>query len=209
MRARALCLLAALLISCAQPATPSRESIHAAAQRASQAADVLSQRLTGELAQAMATGGTVEAVSVCKERAPAIASEIRETLGVEIGRTALRVRNPANAPDAWEADVLHRFEQRHAAGEPWTAISEHVSDGARLRWMRPIPMGEMCSACHGDVSTFSDETRQALRVNYPSDQASGFEVGALRGAFTARVLLDDQTRDDADDPSRTNSSQGD
>jgi hypothetical protein len=53
--------------------------------------------------------------------APAIAAEIHNASGVEIGRTALRVRNAANAPDAWEIEMRRRFEERHATGKPWAA----------------------------------------------------------------------------------------
>lgn len=190
MRRSSACLLALALAACAPQPAPSQEALDAAAQRAEAAADLLSERLSGELVAAMSAGGPVPAISVCKERAPAIAAEIRESSGVEIGRTAFKVRNRANAPDAWELEIMRRFEQRHAAGEPWSAIREQRIDGAALRWMRPIPMGEICTACHGGADAISEDTRQALAAAYPSDQATGFEVGALRGAFTARVPLD-------------------
>jgi hypothetical protein len=46
----------------------------------------------------------------------------------------------------------------------------------------------MCTACHGkDIDSGVGEILSAL---YPADRATGFEVGELRGAFTATVLLE-------------------
>lgn len=187
MRAFVGCLLSLALAACTQ--APSQSERDGARTRAEAAADRLAEQLSGELRAAMTAGGTVAAISVCKERAPAIAAEIEAETGVEIGRTALRVRNRANAPDAWELEMLQAFEARHARGEALGAMAAQTLEGDTLRWMRPIPMGEMCSSCHGAPETLGDDTRQALAQSYPDDRATGFEVGDLRGAFTARVPI--------------------
>lgn len=46
--------------------------------------------------------------------APAMAERLSRASGAEVGRTALRVRNPANAPDAHERAVLERFVRQLA-----------------------------------------------------------------------------------------------
>jgi hypothetical protein len=187
MRAFVGCLLGLALAACTQ--APDQAALDTARTRAETAANLLSERLSTELRAAMASGGTVAAISVCKERAPAIAAEIEAETGVEIGRTALSVRNRANAPDAWELAMLRAFEARHARGEALGAMAAQTLERDTLRWMRPIPMGDMCSSCHGQADELSAETRQALAASYPEDRATGFMVGALRGAFTARVPL--------------------
>lgn len=180
-------LLGMALAACAK--APSQSERDHARARAESAAALLSEQLSAELRAAMATGGTVAAIAVCNERAPAIAAEIEADTGVAIGRTALRVRNSANAPDAWELDRLREFEARHARGEPLDTMEAQTIEPNTLRWMRPIPMGEMCQACHGPREALADDTRQALAQSYPDDQATGFAPGDLRGAFTARVPL--------------------
>lgn len=167
-----------------------QDQIEQASQKARGAADLLFQRLSGELASAMANGGPAAAILVCKDRAPAIAAEIQSTSGVDIGRTALRVRNPANAPDEWERATMASFAAQREAGEEWASMSATLLDGMHLRWMRPIPLGSMCASCHGDAAAITAETRRALSDSYPHDQAVGFSTGDLRGAFTARVSLD-------------------
>ena len=181
--------LLATLAGCVTPATPGPQEVAAAIQKSTAAADLLFQRLSVELATALPNGGPAAAVAICKDRAPAIAAEIEAASGVDIERTALRVRSPANAPDDWEMATMRSFIARRDAGEEWAKMSATRIEGRELNWMRPIPLGEMCATCHGDIASFTRETRLALGEAYPDDQAIGFKPGELRGAFTARVHL--------------------
>lgn len=181
----------ALLGGCATPAFDP-DQIALASKKAQQAADLMFQRLSGELASAMANGGPAAAILICKDRAPAIAAEISSMSGVDIERTAMRIRNPANAPDAWERTTMESFVARRKAGEAWTEMSATRVEEGDLRWMRPIPLGAMCASCHGEPAMISPDTRRALLAFYPSDQAVGFGTGELRGAFTARAPLGSQ-----------------
>ena len=144
-------------------------------------------RLKGELQGAIKSGGPVSAISVCKERAPAIAEELSGASGWEVGRTSLKLRNPAlNAPDEWERQVLMQFEERKAAGEDvkTMAYSELVETGAgkRYRFMKAIPTADLCLACHGE--SINPDIAAAIDEAYPEDQARGFKSGDIRGAFS-------------------------
>jgi hypothetical protein len=55
-----------------------------------------------------------------------------------------------------------------------------ASDGS-ARYMQAIVLQPMCAMCHGD--SLAPEVRAAIQENYPDDQATGFAVGELRGAF--------------------------
>lgn len=151
------------------------------------------ERLRGELQAAMQAGGPVGAVEVCQSMAQEIAVYESRRRGWRIGRTSLRVRNPANAPDDWELEVLRLFEARKAAGQDPTMLEYHgeatAPDGSRLfRYMKAIPTAELCTACHGrDVAP---EVRAVILDRYPEDRATGFAVGDLRGAFTIIQPLD-------------------
>ena len=181
--------LLASLAGCMTPATPDPEEVATAIQKSTAAADLLFQRLSVELATALTNGGPAAAVIICRDRAPAIAAEIEAASGVDIERTALRVRSQANAPDDWEMATMRSFMARRDAGEEWAGMYATRIEGRQLNWMRPIPLGGMCATCHGDPASFTQETRLALREAYPDDQATGFKPGELRGAFTARVHL--------------------
>lgn len=156
---------------------------------AREAASALGQSLKAELVAAMRDGGPSAAVQVCNLRAPDIASTVSSVAGGDVGRTALRVRNPDNAPDAWETEQMERFLEEIAAGaDPATleAIGEiDTVNGPMLRWMKPIMMDDVCVACHGtEVAPGLLADIQAL---YPDDTATGFEPGQLRGAFTVTL----------------------
>jgi hypothetical protein len=142
--------------------------------------------LQGELQAAMKAGGPVNAIGVCNTRAAAIATDTSSKEGLKIGRTSLKVRNPANAPDAWELETLQLFEQRKAAGESPANLERTATVGSEFRYMKAIaiPEGAPCLACHGEAIDAAVATR--LRELYPSDKATGYKQGELRGAFTIR-----------------------
>jgi len=147
----------------------------------------LSGTLGQELAQAMEAGGPTKAIEVCNEKAPAIAAEISRKEGWWVARTSLKLRNRANAPDAWEIAVLEEFEVRKAAGEN-PAELEHgeivnVDGKKQFRYMKAIPTAERpCLTCHG--GQIAPAVTAVLDRRYPGDQARGFKAGDIRGAFT-------------------------
>ena len=143
----------------------------------------LSGALMPALQQALAEDGPAHAVQVCRIKAPELATGVSSST-LRIGRTALRVRNPENAPDAWEREVMEDFQKRVEAGEDPTAMEAwRISDDGTGRWMKAIPTAPLCTTCHG--SELEPELARKIRTLYPGDQATGFEVGDLRGAFTA------------------------
>jgi hypothetical protein len=134
----------------------------------------------------MAAGGPVAAIDVCRSRAPAIAARLSSESGATVGRTALRVRNPANAPDGLQRTLLEQFSSELASGKftpPLEAAFEiRRGDQVERRYMRAIPTEPACLTCHG--KTLAPELAAAIARDYPNDQATGFEQGQLRGAFT-------------------------
>ena len=72
--------------------------------------------LKSELIGAMKSGGPVKAMNVCNMKAQDITAEASEKSNWRVARTSLKLRNPANEPDAWELKVLNEFEKKKAAG---------------------------------------------------------------------------------------------
>ena len=142
--------------------------------------------LQKKLKSAMTDGGPTAAIEVCNIAAPEIAQTASAARGWSVGRTSLKLRNPDNAPDAWELAVLRNFEARKAAGEDPGMLdhAEVVSgDGQRtFHYMKAIGTQPVCTVCHG--TSIAPEVVARLDALYPEDQARGFEVGDIRGAFT-------------------------
>lgn len=196
--------LALLAGGCAQmpaPATPADAAVVPApvstvaamppAERARAAGSAFAAALKSALGAKLAEGGTVGAIDFCHDEAPKIAERVSAEYGVRLGRVPVagRQRSPANAPAAWQAEVLAAFERDAAAGTPVSAL-QHVRAGGlpagvALRSMRGIAVEPVCLACHGKA--LAEDTRAALARRYPGDTATGFEAGDLRGALWVEV----------------------
>lgn len=145
------------------------------------------QHLMATVKSAMQSGGPVKAVEACQLLAPEIAVQHSQHPW-KVGRTSLKVRNPANTADAWEKQVLEQFAQRAAAGEPIAELSHAEMVGGEFRMMKAIATGEPCLACHG--KNVEPSLAAVIDVRYPHDQARGFALGELRGAFTVRRTVE-------------------
>lgn len=147
--------------------------------------------LKGELVKGMKQGGPVHTINICNKVAPNLSEAHSQMSGWQVARTSLKPRNPSNAPDAWETQVLDEFEQRQAAGEdPMKLVRSEIveSNGRKVfRMMKAIPTAEVCTKCHG--TDLQAPVVQKLDELYPEDQARGYSVGDLRGAFTLQKTL--------------------
>lgn len=138
------------------------------------------------LKTAMQTQGPVKAVQACNSQAGPIADKISALSAWDIARTSLKVRNNNNTADEWESSVLRQFERRKTAGEDLKTLEyfETVKQGEHLvyRYMKAIPTAGLCLTCHG--GNIGEEISNKVNSLYPNDQAIGFTVGDIRGAFT-------------------------
>lgn len=161
--------------------TPPQEDAKLAQYR--NAVKTLAGTLQGEMKAALAEGGGLKAIEICHDKAADIAAKISKEQGFEVGRTSLKIRSDKNAPDAWEKEQLQKFAERKQAGEDPAKIETGVVtvDG-KFRYMKAIPLQDTCLACHGE--TVPAELAEKIKTLYPNDQATGFKIGDIRGAFT-------------------------
>ena len=144
------------------------------------------QTLTGELQAALQAGGPALALKHCQTRAVPLTDSLGQTGQIQLKRSSLQVRNPANAPDADEKTRLETYAEQLAKGEKLKPILEKDAQG---RWLltKPILMAEPCLKCHGQVGKSLSEAQQALILqHYPQDKATGYEAGQLRGIWALR-----------------------
>ena len=153
-----------------QPADPKAKAIAAK--------DALVEQLSGKLVRAMSTQGPAAAIEVCSNEASKIAKSVGEKHGVKIGRTSLKLRNPANEPPAWVKPLLDA-----SPPEPQLVDLPEGHTGVLL----PIKLQAKCLTCHGPTEQIPDEILSQLAKLYPDDQATGFEVDDLRGWFWVEV----------------------
>lgn len=151
---------------------------------ASAIAQGLAQRLQAELAAEGAAG----AVDFCSRTALTLTdSLLATTKATAVKRTSTRIRNPENLPDEHERVALAWFDSVQAAGGERPASYLQAVGDDELRFYRPLMIAPFCTQCHGTPEQIDPEVQRILAERYPSDQATGYSQGDMRGLI--RVSL--------------------
>ena len=111
---------------------------------------------------------------------------------VELRRTSLLVRNPANAPDAADRAVLDLIKEQREQGEPVAKVlvQKVTRPGAPAEWRvyRPLGVIKQCLACHGSAEALAPGVQDALRIFYPQDHAVDYQEGDWRGLMRVTIV---------------------
>lgn len=161
------------------PATSDAATATATASTRGHAAiAALKDQLRAALSKAL-EGGAPNAVEVCGTAAKAIADGLA-TDGVKVGRATRKPRNPTNAVAGWQDEALAEFEAAAAAGKKLDGLHylRQLPDG-QTRYAEPLVVQALCLKCHG--ADVAPDVKAALATAYPTDQATGYAEGALRG----------------------------
>lgn len=183
MRTSFSLIAALLLVTTAAPGAAGNNPEKAVAAKA---IDRLSQEMRKKLMESMTNDGPAGAIDVCAKDAPAILARIGKEFGVTIKRTSLKLRNPRNAPDAAEAQLLQVLAASQKAGGKLPQGVAVFPDNPR-RFYKVITMERPCLKCHGDSTTMSEAVRKELAFSYPEDRAIGYKEGDFRGIISVTV----------------------
>ncbi|MCC9601076.1 DUF3365 domain-containing protein [Stieleria sp. JC731] len=135
--------------------------------------DALFQQLSTKLMSAMAEGPAT-AIAVCQKEASQIANAVGKQHGVKIGRVGVRLRNPNNTGPDWATSMI--------ASKQDTPVFAKLSNGNAAALL-PIKLQVQCLMCHGPNDQIAPVIQDQLAKLYPSDEATGFQEGELRGWF--------------------------
>ena len=189
-------LLAGLsLVSFAPHAQPGPGRNESAMQETRDIGATMLKELSQTLQAAMAEGGPLKAIGVCKTKAPEIAMNLSMKNQVQVSRVGTRARNPdMGVPNDWQTQALAQFETRLARGDKpydieFVQVSKTGAYDLELRYAKPIVMQPMCTACHGTPEQISPEVKEHLSKLYPNDKAVNYKPGELRGAVIVTRIL--------------------
>lgn len=141
------------------------------------------EKLKGELLSAIQAGGPANAIEVCKTVSPEMEASTSADQPYKLVRISDKPRNPEHAPDEFEAEILQLWEAQQANGQQPGVVSQATDAGFRV--MKPIMIeGALCLQCHGNPAEMDPAVTAKLNEMYPEDQATGYAVGDLRGAFS-------------------------
>lgn len=147
-------------------------------ETAERARHAMFSALMARLSEAIASGGADSAIAVCAQEAPEIAQRLAREHGVRIGRTSWKLRNSANDAPVWAQLLVDERPEEERVRADRTG---------RLGVLMPIRLSAPCLQCHGPAEDLAAPVRERLAELYPNDEATGFEVGDLRGWFWIEV----------------------
>lgn len=159
------------------------EDLRPAISRADLVIAALHDTLLWELNSGLEQGGPTLAIKSCHIDAMRVAQRIERQEGVAAGRTSDRLRNPLNAPRPWAAPLVKTNAGRSAKDVDGFAVDL----GDKVGVMRPIALRPKCASCHGLPEEFSPAIRSELTTRYPSDRATGFKEGEIRGWYWVEI----------------------
>ncbi len=151
-------------------------------------------KVVGMMQETVAAKGAIEAIPVCKDKAPQLLREQAEKTGWNLRRVSLKTRNAERGtPDVWEARQLADFNIRAANGEKVETLEygEIITDAGKqtYRYIRAIPVGPVCLSCHGPAENIESGLKAELAKSYPHDMAMGYSQGQIRGALSVKRPL--------------------
>jgi len=184
-------LVITLFVACIISACSNSNSVDEELALSREVSKQLGTQLKSKLVSTMQSNGLSAAIAVCNLEATNITKDISNKNNLEVGRTSLKIRNPANKPDAWESKQLEWFSSQQASGIDVKTLekSELLKEKGKkiFRYMKAIPMQEPCMLCHGEALSIT--VKEKISDLYPQDQATGYKPGQIRGAFTIKKSL--------------------
>lgn len=156
-------------------------AVISAGQEISQAAF---QALSRNLQQAMKEGGVKNALEFCNVRAMTLTDSLASHYGIELRRASHQPRNPQNRADSLEMATIKEYIQKIEQGGELKPVT--YADNNAITYHAPIRIpGQLCLNCHGNPGTdIAQSDLETIQELYPEDEATGFEMGELRGLWS-------------------------
>lgn len=145
--------------------------------------------LVETLQKAIAEQGASGAVEFCHAEALPITQKVAEKHKVVVKRVSLKNRNPANAPNEMEKNLLEAYAYNVEQGLENQPNIQKVDNGEVLLYTKTIVIpGGICLQCHGDPNTeIEAATLAKINEKYPQDKATGYKAGELRGMWSIAI----------------------
>lgn len=140
--------------------------------------------LSSNLKQSMEEGGIEYALQFCNIEAMPLTDSLSSNYGVELRRASHKPRNPVNHADSLEMETIKYYlRQIEENGELKPVIQVHDKT---ISYHAPIRItNQLCLNCHGKRGTdIAESDLETIQELYPEDDATGFEMGELRGIWS-------------------------
>lgn len=153
-------------------------------QRATAIAKEAFSELSSNLLAAITRSGLNEALPYCSENAMPITKAVAGKNGVGLSRVTHKPRNPVNQATDAELALLRKYQKGVAAKREPTPVTITNANQTVSVYVPIVIPNALCLMCHGQPGTeISTELQATIRKLYPKDEATGFALGDLRGAW--------------------------
>lgn len=150
------------------------------------------QVLSSKLGQAVQEGGIGYALEFCNVEALPITDSLSANYNVELRRASHRPRNPANRADSLEMETIRDYLSKLENQDPGQAEDQKeleprvYKESEHIIYHAPIMINNgLCLNCHGrEGAQIQKKNLELIRQLYPDDEATGFEIGELRGIWS-------------------------
>lgn len=148
------------------------------------------QALSRNLQQAMKEGGVKNALEFCNVEAMPLTDSLASHYGIELRRASHQPRNPVNRADSLEMETIKEYIRKIEQGGELKPVT-YARDNT-ITYHAPIRIpGQLCLNCHGSPGTdIAQSDLKTIQELYPEDEATGFEMGELRGIWSIQFPPD-------------------
>lgn len=141
--------------------------------------------LMAELNAEIQNNGVPAAIDYCSLHAIPITDSISRAEQVEISRVSHMFRNPSNAANKREVEMIEKYISQQRQGEE--LLPQVVTEKGQKIYYGPILLAApLCLSCHGPYENIEADVKNALNNKYPNDQAVNFNLNEVRGMFKIR-----------------------
>ena len=138
------------------------------------------------LISAINTKGTEHALNFCTIQAIPLTDSMSVVLNTTISRVSDKPRNPDNRATEQEVEIIQNIQTMMADGS--TPKPHILPSGTTVIGYYPIITNEMCLQCHGGTGNeITPQTLAKIAEYYPSDEATGYSSGQIRGLFKVEM----------------------
>ena len=180
-------LAAATMIMAAE--APAAQDKKAVAMEGVKYIKMLGKELKGNVTRKMKEDPTgLQAAYFCAKSAEDIEKKVAEKFpeNIKVRRTALKIRNSKNKPDATDVQVMEKMEAAMKEGTFQKKPVVVEVDGVQRVYV-PLIAEKGCLKCHGAVEKIDPKVKETIAKKYPDDKAVNFKEGDLRGVVVAEI----------------------
>jgi len=150
---------------------------------------VNTQKTLGQnLQKALQEGGVENAISFCNLNAMPLVDSLSKHFDAEIRRVTMKPRNQNDFPTDIEKELLEAYDYQWKDSLPMQSNVQTL-EGDKYLFTKPILVeNALCLTCHGTFENgLLEETKEFIKSKYPEDQATGYNIGDLRGMWSITI----------------------